>query len=167
MIKLEYKNYNPNYPHFFSNEKEILETAFPNEVEIIHIGSTSIFGLGGKAIIDIMAASEKNKLIEIKNKLLNLEYNYHQEISFGGRDFFSKDKRNNKDMIRIHLHLTSKNSSAHKKAIAFKDYLSSNKKIAINYQNFKIETMKKTQGDYKKYREIKNKYIDKILKSIY
>jgi GrpB-like predicted nucleotidyltransferase (UPF0157 family) len=164
MIKLEYKEYNHQYPSFFSNEKDVLSTAMGIRAEIIHIGSTSIPDLGGKEIIDIMLAVDSNYLNEAKKKLYDLGYNHKLKLSFGDRDFFSKDKEKNKDNIRIHLHLTYKNSDAHKKALLFKKYLLSSRDLTLEYQELKIEAIRDAQGDYKKYRQIKNRYIEKLLK---
>jgi|AntRauTorcE11897_2_1112592.scaffolds.fasta_scaffold21754_2 GrpB-like predicted nucleotidyltransferase (UPF0157 family) len=166
MFNLKHKDYNSKYPKFFSNEKKVLESVLNTDVEIIHIGSTSISGLGGKDIIDIMVVSGDNNLNLIKTKLLNLDYDHNLNLSFGDREFFSKDSEKNYDKIRIHLHVTFKNSADHKKAVLFKNYLSNNKKLALEYQDFKKRAIEEAQGDYSKYRQIKNKYIDKILKSI-
>jgi GrpB-like predicted nucleotidyltransferase (UPF0157 family) len=164
MIKLEYKNYNVQYPAFFSNEKKIISAAMATKVKIIHIGSTSIPDLGGKEVIDILLTVDSNYLNEAKNNLLNLDYQHNLNLSFGNREFFSKDKEKNKDNIRIHLHLTYDNSDAHKKAVLFKKYLLNDKKLIIEYQQLKTKAMKKAQGDYKIYRQIKNKYIEKLIK---
>ncbi|MCF7795126.1 GrpB family protein, partial [Patescibacteria group bacterium] len=161
-----YKKYNTKYPVFFSNEKEVLKSILNKDAEIIHIGSTSILNVGGKEIIDIMIASRNSDINIIKDKLSNLNYEYIKKLSFGERVFFVKDKDKNNDKIRIHLHLTFKNSEAYKKALLFKNYLLNNKKLALEYQNFKKRAIDEAQGDYSKYRQIKNKYIDKIIKSI-
>jgi GrpB-like predicted nucleotidyltransferase (UPF0157 family) len=166
MQKIIFRKYNPKYPKFFFNEKKLLKTVLTNNVEIIHIGSTSILNLDGKAVIDIMVVNINNNLKGIKNKLLSLDYNYHLELSFGDREFFSKEKEKNNDNIRIHLHLTYKGSTDHKKALRFKKYLSNNKKSALDYQNLKKRAIKEANGDYKKYRQIKNIYIKDIFKSM-
>ncbi len=166
MLKLEYKQYNYKYPDFFSNEKKVLEGALNTNVDIIHIGSTSISDLGGKEIIDIMITSPINDLKEVRTQLIKLNYQHNKNLSFGDREFFNKDKENNHDRIRIHLHLTFKNSPAYEKAVLFKKYLLTNKEEALKYQNLKKRAIKEAQSDYKKYRQIKNKYIDNLLKHI-
>lgn len=167
MQKLEYKVHNPKYFQYFLNEKNKLKDALKQyNLDIIHIGSTSVDKLGGKDIIDIMMVAQDKDLDFLKKVLVSLNYKYHPKLSFGGRSFFGKPKYKNSDPIRIHLHLTTKNSLAHQKALEFKAYLQKDKKLAKNYQNFKKEAIKKAQGSYKKYRQIKNEYIDKILKSL-
>jgi GrpB-like predicted nucleotidyltransferase (UPF0157 family) len=114
-----------------------------------------------------MIASVDSELKKIKDKLLTLDYDYNHELSFGERYFFSKEKEKNYNQIRVHLHLTAKNSDAHKKAVLFKNHLLNNKDLALEYENLKKNIIEETKGDYTKYRELKNKYIDKIFKSTY
>ena len=50
------KEYNPQYPQWYEQEKEELEAIFAEDalVRISHIGSTSVPGLLSKPIIDIL-----------------------------------------------------------------------------------------------------------------
>ncbi|MEW5940023.1 MAG: GrpB family protein, partial [Chloroflexota bacterium] len=56
-MKVVIAPYDPNWPILFEQEKARLEGALGDHVlDIQHIGSTSVPGLGAKPIIDIMIA---------------------------------------------------------------------------------------------------------------
>lgn len=50
---LKILRYNPKYPKIFQQNKKELIKVLGDNVEIHHIGSTAVSGLGGKGIIDM------------------------------------------------------------------------------------------------------------------
>jgi len=52
--KYIFRPYNPIFPELFKNEKERMEKILGDNLQIEHIGSTAVLGLGGKGVIDIL-----------------------------------------------------------------------------------------------------------------
>jgi len=68
--KYSFNKYSRKYKQFFNREKIKLKKIFP-KAEIEHIGSTAVFGLGGKGIIDIAISVPKNQIQKAIKKLQN------------------------------------------------------------------------------------------------
>lgn len=150
-----FKKYNKDYPKIFEKEKKLLERLLSN-VKIEHIGSTSIKGLGGKPVIDIIILSDKNVK---KIKQLLIKNNYIEKPSHDkDRLFFVKQTKKQ----RYHLHLTSK-KSVFELAIMFREHMKNNKKDRDDYEKLKKQAIKICKGDRDIYREHKNPYIRKIV----
>lgn len=74
--KYVFRKYNPKVRTFFSSEKKKLLKLLGVKSKIEHIGSTSIPGLGGKGILDIVIGISKTKIAGAKSKLENFGYEF-------------------------------------------------------------------------------------------
>lgn len=86
MTKYVFKPYNPIWPVLFMREREriIRQIAVPCDIE--HVGSTAIFGLGGKGIIDIGVAANKKDIDKISQWLqMDLGYVFRESGSTSER----------------------------------------------------------------------------------
>ena len=156
--KYRYKKYNKNYLAVFEKEKKNLNSI--KKIEIEHIGSTAVKGLGGKGIIDIMIGINikdiKNISKAIQRKgfiLINKEKD---------RWFFEKDYLY-QSVKRIHIQLVKINNKIWKNAIAFRDYLIKDKKARQKYAKIKKTASRLARGDGFLYRKHKNSFINNIL----
>ena len=84
MKKYTYKEYDPIFVEQFNQEKEKLTNLFGKEVEIEHIGSTSVPGLGGKGIVDVILAVEKEQMKKRLAEILESGIPYLVKISGDG-----------------------------------------------------------------------------------
>ena len=152
--------YDTTAPQLFEEARGVLQNLLP-EAEIHHVGSTSIPGLGGKGIIDIMIAIPdwKTKAQEGK-KLVELGF-AHVHPEENGRIFMSRVG----DTIKndVHIHLTYVGSSEYTDMLAFRDYLRSHPDEAENYQRQKHQWLKSASGHRQFYTASKNDYIAQIL----
>ncbi len=155
----KYRRYKKKYLKLFEKEKRELKRILPFS-QIEHIGSTSIKGMGGKGVIDIIIGVEK-KLIKISRKILiNNNYTYKEVID--NRYFFIKEKGIFVKK-RFHTHLTIYNNDIWKKALKFRDFLRKNKKAREKYSILKKHACEICSGEGKLYRKYKEDFIKKIL----
>ncbi|MEK9153307.1 MAG: GrpB family protein [Patescibacteria group bacterium] len=159
IIKI-YPYYQKFAKDFEKKKQEIVTTA--KDVEVHHIGSTAVRGLGGKGIIDMMIGVKSwqgaDKLI------VGL-----QQIGFGhvhpkekGKIFLSSIKGSG--LGDFHIHLVIIGSATYRNFLAFRDYLRKYPKEAENYFKLKLVLHKEAKGERAVYTKMKNSYIKKILK---
>jgi GrpB-like predicted nucleotidyltransferase (UPF0157 family) len=161
MIKYKFVEYNKNYPKLFEKEKARLKKILVDS-KIEHVGSTSVKGLGGKGIIDILICVPKKDIAKIKYKLINSNYKFSLTGGDTDRLFFYKDygffnKR------RVHLHLTYFKSKISKEAILFRDKLKESLKLRKEYSELKRKAILLGK-EKQEYRNFKEKFIKKVVK---
>ncbi len=161
MKKYKFDNYKDSYPLLFEKEKERLRRRIPNS-KVEHIGSTSIMGLGGKGIIDILISVPKKEITDTKNKLIHEGYIFKKSGGDKDRLFFEKNYGIFKKR-RVHIQLTYNNSNIWKKSIKFRNILRKNKKLREEYSMIK-ETAIKLNKEGKEYRDFKREFIERVLK---
>ena len=125
-MKIKIIPYNDDWPLLFETiKKEIKKIIIDNEIIIEHIGSTSVYNLASKPIIDILIGVGSNGLDMYIKPIKNLGYTYIKdyEIETPNRRFFFYEK--SKKRI-AHIHLVKKNSRWFKRHLAFRNELRSN-----------------------------------------
>lgn len=163
MEKYVFRRYNPEYKKMFRLEKSMLEKILPPYIKIEHVGSTSISGLGGKGIIDILIGVDKRKIKETKERLKKINYEFHKKASTNNRLFFRRYFLYNHKKEIFHVHLTELNSKDWKEIIAFRNYLKKSPKAIKDYINIKTEAVRKAKSNGKAYRKYKEKFIKNII----
>lgn len=154
----------PYYQRFakiFDREKNKISKMVKG-FEVHHIGSTSVPGLGGKGIIDIMIAVKNWKDSDgIIKKLKNTGFK-HIHPKEKGRIFLSK--LGPTKLGDTHLHIVRKNGKPYKDLLSFRDYLRKNKKELKRFFRLKQQWEKEANGDRMKYNELKGGYVEEILR---
>jgi len=159
MKKLIYP-YSQKFSEIFKRKKEKISKHIKN-VEIYHIGSTSVPYLGGKGMIDIMIGIKKwEELENAVNKLKLIGFN-HVHLKEKGRVFLSRIGSTKKG--DTHIHIVIVGGRPYKELLLFRNYLRKNKKEADRYFRLKQEWATKTNEDRIKYGKLKSKYIKEIL----
>lgn len=154
--------YTPEWKNEYSKEKAILESALKDyNVDIQHVGSTSIVGCRAKPIIDIAIgvpslAYGKN-LIPI---LQEIGYYYDGRADFGVRYFLKKCEN---DIETHFIHIEDKNSRIWQNHTVFRDYMNINPDKVTEYSNLKEDLFQKFYDDRKGYTRAKEQYIGKII----
>lgn len=160
-------DFDPRWIDKFKKESLVLGGLFNNIIDIQHIGSTSIYGLRSKPIIDIaiLVDSIEDKKYFI-DKLLNLKYIYKKDLSSQERLFFRKG-----EPVEYHLSITEPKYSFWNRNILFRDYLLRHKKLALEYQKLKESNLRNcNKKDLKDlslsdvYNYGKTDFVNKILK---
>ena len=70
---ISYENYDPDYPHVFAEVVKAIHGVLPS-VQIEHVGSTSVPGLGGRRVLDIVIPAEQGSHDEIVSRLLSIGF---------------------------------------------------------------------------------------------
>jgi len=159
-MTISIQDYDSTAPQLFEEARGVLQNLLP-EAEIHHVGSTSIPGLGGKGIIDIMIAIPDWKTKSVDgNKLVELGF-AHVHPEENGRIFMSRVGETVKN--DVHIHLTYVGSDDYQNFLAFRDYLRTHPDEAANYQKQKHQWLKSASGHRQFYTSSKNDYIAQIL----
>lgn len=154
--------YNPKWPELFTLERErIFEKLGKLAIQVEHIGSTAVLGLGAKPIIDIMVGIENLNDAEKCISLLEEIYYFFDRNRI--EDFpeqRSLDKLSND--TKILLYIVKVNTDYWKRNILFRDYLRIHPEIAKEYNELKMELVKKYKNNQIAYTEGKASFIKKV-----
>lgn len=173
--KYIFRKYNPVFPQLFEKEKERLLKELGENIQIEHIGSTAVPGLGGKGVIDISVAASKNDWGNIADKLAKLGYEYKKKDPEreSQKLFFMADLPDEELGTRIyHIHLSYPESTELKKEIFFRDYLKSHPKELKEYADIKKIASQKAQQLKTKdemrdlYGNMKKEFIENVIKKM-
>ena len=160
-MRITLQQYNFNWKNQFNEMKRELENVL-SEVEIEHIGSTSVEKLMAKAIIDILIGAKKSeKLDNFVSPIQNLGFKYISEYekNLPNRRFFIKEENGN---ITHHIHLVHSNTNWFKRHIAFRNELRINSKTRDEYQNLKLKLSNKDWESGNDYADEKTEFIRSV-----
>jgi GrpB-like predicted nucleotidyltransferase (UPF0157 family) len=164
--KIIIKDYDPKWPELFENEKLAIMEAIGHYVaEIEHMGSTAVFGLPAKPVIDIMIGLRR--LLDAQDCIMPIEameYEYVPEFEdqFPDRRYFRKTV----DGVRTHqIHMVEINSDFWKRHLRFRDHLRLHSEARHDYAALKKVLAKKFEDDREGYTNAKTDFIEGILSS--
>lgn len=157
MKKYVFKPYNPVFPDLFEEEKNRIKKILRDNDSIEHVGSTAVVGLGGKGIIDIYIATDKNNLKNLSKKLQKLGYEYRPNGGSSERLFHQKAGK-------YHVHVTFPQSQEWTVAIKLRDYLRTHPEDAQKYAEVKRVAAAKANENRETYLQIKGPVLEKIIK---
>jgi GrpB-like predicted nucleotidyltransferase (UPF0157 family) len=156
---IEVVEYDPSWAIKFDIEREILQEALgSNAVNIEHIGSTAVFGLAAKPVIDILVQVSSLKILDANDeKIESLGYAVKGENGIEGRRYFQKG--GNKRTHHVHVFQTGDESLIRHRA--FKEYLIAYPEITKEYGEIKMQAARNCQNDIALYMSMKNGFIQK------
>lgn len=164
MEKYQFRKYNYQYRMFFLKEKRILMKWLNGKCSVEHVGSTSIPGLGGKGIVDVLVGVKSKNLHSFITPLEATGYEFREKASTPNRLFFRRDYEVAEETRRVHIHLTEFNGKDWNEMIAFRDYLLKHPEEVKKYAKIKKEAVKRAQGEGEIYREFKCSFMEEITK---
>ena len=129
----------PEWKHAFLCEAHAIQSGLSGtEIELHHIGSTSIEGILAKPIIDILGAVSDLKEIDSKSGAFEgLGYEVMGAFGIAGRRYFRKVDGLGKRTHHLHIFQTG---SAHiERHLAFRDYLVEHPGKAAEYSALKAK----------------------------
>lgn len=143
------KPYSVNWKSDFEIEAKRLQTIFGSELtEIHHIGSTSVYGLAAKPIIDMMPiVKDLTKVNAFDEKMMAIGYEAMGEFGIPGRRYFRKGANERTH----HIHLFEKGSPHIKRHLAFRDFLREHPHFAKTYGDLKEDLVRKFPNDMEAY----------------
>lgn len=150
------------WEEIFESEKTQLGKVFGNLVEAIHhIGSTAIFSIYAKPIIDILIeVSDISKADSRNEQMEGLGYECMGEFGIEGRRYFRKDNKEGKRTH--HIHAFQSGSSGVRRHLAFRDYLIEHDEIAGEYSDLKRKLVKQNPGSIEAYMDGKDLFIKRV-----
>lgn len=161
--KYTYKPYSNTFPSLFQKEKERISSSLNIASAIEHVGSTSIPGLGGKGIIDIVISVPREEMDQASQILQELGYEYRPSFSTLERFYFVSYLEDLEEGIRrYHIHLTYPSSKEWKNLIGFRDYLRTHPEAVEEYAAIKKHAAAVANQDGEQYRKMKEPIFKKI-----
>jgi GrpB-like predicted nucleotidyltransferase (UPF0157 family) len=157
--------YNPDWALQFAHEAEKVRSVFgADAITIEHVGSTSVPGLAGKPVIDILVVVHEVADIEqhVSEMALAGYINLGHYVSPDSYLFIRGDINN-----RIcNVHVFPKNHSHTREMPAFRDYLISHPDEMNTYSQLKQDLFQKYPNDYAQYRKEKDVYVKDLTKRV-
>ena len=170
---IEIVEYDEQWPEIFISLKQALEATLGDlMIGIEHVGSTSIKGLGAKAILDIdVIIEDYSYLPAVIEGLSRLGYFHQENWSFEGREAFGRNdmtvpwEGRRINWMEHHLYVCHKDSEELARHRAFRNYLRNNPKVVAEYEQLK-KGLSQTVEDRASYTLGKTDFINKILEKI-
>ena len=162
--------YDQQWSEAFQAIKLVITKALPELIiEIEHVGSTSIHGLGAKPILDIdIVIASDDFLPEVIKGLEKIGYFHQEEWSFEGReafgrkDIFTPWNETDTHWMQHHLYVCNQDSIELANHLVFRDYLRNNPEALTEYESVKTN-LTRTVSDRKSYTLGKTEFINRIL----
>lgn len=153
--------YKKEWRELFKQEKLLITNILQdNLVSIHHIGSTAVYGLKSKPIIDIMpVVKDISKVDIICSEFKKIGYEYLGEYGIPYRRYLRKGGDKRTHQIHIFEQSNKKDIIRH---IAVRDYLRINNEIANVYGELKESLAKKFPYDIDKYCDGKDVFMKKL-----
>jgi len=183
-MKVELEEYNHLWKNIFENEKKIIAKSLNSlEVNIEHIGSTSIENLSAKPVIDILiGVKNESNLDSLPEPLICAGYIYVKKYEdvLPERRYFIKVKNSSNEKLpsvlisyndninRIkfphlfHIHSVVLNGNLWRKYIGFRDFLRNNSEERKKYQKLKMNLAGKDWNSINDYTDAKTEFVKSI-----
>jgi GrpB-like predicted nucleotidyltransferase (UPF0157 family) len=156
--------YNEQWIKIYEAEQKILKESLGELIlDIQHVGSTSIYGLISKPVIDIAVGvrtiGDCEKCIK---PLVNLGFSYRHNSGPKGGYHFAKGN----ELNRTHyVHVEEFNGKLWLNHILFRDYLRTHRDVMKKYADLKKELAEKFPNDRISYLEGKSEFIGTIIEN--
>lgn len=154
---VEVKPYDEKWPAMFEEEKGLLLEELGDIIVCIHhIGSTAIYGIAAKPIIDILIeAVSLEELDNAHSKFEAINYEALGEFGIPRRRYYRKGMKN-----RTHqIHAFKENDEHVLRHTAFRDYINSHPNILREYEELKVKLAAVCNNDIEIYCAGKEEFI--------
>lgn len=143
----------------FQTEHKKIQHLLPEQVEIYHIGSTSIPNMFAAPIIDMMIAVQSLKEFDKYSKVLcTIGYEPMGETCAEERRIFMKCDGD----CSYHLHIFEQGNPEIERRIAFREFMIAHTEQALEYSRLKKELANQFSNDEAKYKKGRSELLDKI-----
>ena len=152
--------YDTDWQKKFLNEAQTIGKIFGSDVQIEHIGSTSVPGMNGKPCIDILVISKDLKIVkEHISDMENVGYSYRGVFVSKDALLFTKIKNN---AVEENVHFLPEGHPHIKEMLSLRDYLRNNPDEVSQYSELKKTLKEKYPNDYAQYRKEKDEYMKNL-----
>jgi len=155
--------HNEEWHRLFEDEKSLILNSIGEHVLAVeHVGSTAIFGISAKPILDIAVAIER---FEVGEKcvapLEALGYEYKGEKGVPGRHYFGKGVPRTH-----HLHMVAIGGDFWASHLAFRDHLNAHPALSREYDELKRDLARRFPTNREAYTEGKAAFVERVLRSL-
>jgi GrpB-like predicted nucleotidyltransferase (UPF0157 family) len=167
MDDVEIVDYDPRWPLLFDEEAGRLRAALDPSliIGLEHFGSTAIYGLPAKPIIDILVAVRSLAAAQASfvEPLRNLDYVYWADNPKQDRMFFVKGMLPFGSKRSHHVHVTEPDGEMWRR-LAFRDYLRTYPEETEIYQRLKRRLAAEHRTDREAYTDAKSAYVESVMR---
>ncbi|MFD2445590.1 GrpB family protein [Bacillus sp. CGMCC 1.16607] len=158
-MKVRLSNFNENWAQMFQDESHYLKSIFGDEIiRFEHFGSTSVYGLKAKPVIDMMCiVKDIQKIDSYNDKMDSLGYDVAGEWGIEGRRLFRKGGENRTH----HIHFYQLDNPQIERHLIFRDYLRSHPEEVAKYSRFKEELAERFENT-SEYSPAKKTFVKKL-----
>lgn len=158
-----YTPYDTNLPDVFNQIKQIIQNKLP-DVDVEHVGSSSITGIGGRNAIDIAIPADEIEHESIKSKLYEIGFNdspwqHYIPLLVGTIDYQNKN-------YKILLYVISPESPVFKGWIMYRNYMRKHPEDAKQYDQVKQDVINSGSTATNDYQRDKTPFILSMIKKI-
>jgi GrpB-like predicted nucleotidyltransferase (UPF0157 family) len=173
MKKIVVEDYNPKWAHAFVELRDAYLKHVDEDLNVVHVGSTSVPGLAAKPIIDIdIVVKHKGEVLDLIPKLEELGYIHQGDLGVPGRDAFRRSlndvpllREHHSKWFAHHLYVVLEDSLAYRNHIALKDFLMAHGDAVQEYSELKKALAHKYPHDIDMYIHDKTPFITRVLRS--
>ncbi len=161
------EDYNSDWVVQFDIIRKNIEFIFKDQIlKVEHVGSTSIPGIKGKPLIDVLVLVDKMEpfLIE-KEKMAELGYQRFDNYLESNSILFFKEEAGHKKTENVHFCL--QNSPKAIQLLQTRDYLRAHPDRAEAYGNLKKQLYEQYSDNYPAYRAGKQAFLDETERLTY
>lgn len=154
------EKHHPSWEQSFIQEQErIRVTLHLDSTAIEHIGSTAVFGIYAKPIIDIMIGIETFPPSQyLSNGLLSLGYDALGEASVPKRLYFRY-----RGLQAFNVHVVERKGQHWNSNLALRDYLRAYPEEAKHYEEVKMKVVRSGASSLLKYSEARSAVVEELL----
>lgn len=159
--KYSIQEYDPDWVTRYETEETALEQALGNKIlSIEHIGSTSVAGLAGKPLIDVLLVVQKIEEADgCESALSSLGYDFLGQYVMEGSRLYVKEKDNTR---LVNLHFYPQDHKHIGGMIGLRDYFRSHPEVVKEYSQLKFDLVEKYPDDYGSYRIHKDEWMNSL-----
>lgn len=159
--KYSVESYDSKWPARFEMYANKIRKIFGPEVQIEHIGSTSVPGMAGKPCIDVLVTADMKTVESHAQELLAAGFVDAGEFVMKGSHLF-RVMNGNEPITNIHFFPPGHSHVV--QMIAVRDFLRSHPEEVTAYSKIKNELFVNFSDDYSAYRENKDRYMYELIK---
>jgi GrpB-like predicted nucleotidyltransferase (UPF0157 family) len=131
-------------------------------IGIEHVGSTSVYGLASKPIIDFNIIIESYDIFPaVVKRLEAIGFEHEGDLGIKDREAFKR--KFSDEFMPYHMYVCPKDSVEHKRAIMFRDYLRTHKEDMQAYGELKTQLAEKYRHDIDSYINGKHDFVEEVL----
>lgn len=152
------------WPLAFGEVRDELLVVFSGvQVEVEHIGSTSVPGLSAKPVLDVLLGAASFAAIEQRIaglERVGYEYRRSYEQFIPDRRYFVRPES---ETMRVHLHAVVKGGSIWQNHLHVRDALRRDPHLREEYQSIKVSLATRFHNDKDAYTAAKDPFIRRVL----